>query len=113
VTTASGTGTSSASFTVESVVHDRSISIALRRNLVVRGVVTAGGFTACAANVPVRVQRRVAGVWRTIARTLTGDVGGYRVRVPDRAGRYRTVAPRVEMGSDVCGRAVSRVVLNA
>src|SRR5437867_1801570 len=113
VTTSGGTGTSSASFTVESVVHDRSISIALRRHLVVRGVVTAGGFTACAANVPVRVQRRVAGVWRTIARTLTGDVGGYRVRVRDLAGRYRTVAPRVERAGDVCRRAVSRVAINA
>jgi len=75
-------------------------------------VVTAGGFGACTAGVPVRIQRRVAGVWRTFARTITGDAGGYRVRVRDRSGRYRTVAPRVEMGSDVCGRAVSRVAIN-
>jgi len=115
VTTAGGTGTSSSSFTVEPTFHGRSISIALRRHLVVRGVVTAeAGFDACAAGVPVRIQRRVAGVWRTIARTLTGDLGGYRVRVADRAGRYRSVAPRVEMGSsDICGRAVSRVAFNA
>ncbi len=115
VTTAGGTGTSSSSFTVEPTFHGRSISIALRRHLVVRGVVKAeAGFDACAAGVPVRIQRRVAGVWRTIARTLTGDLGGYRVRVADRAGRYRSVAPRVEMGSsDICGRAVSRVAFNA
>jgi hypothetical protein len=75
-------------------------------------VTAAGGFTACAANVPVRVQRRVGGVWRTIARTLTGDAGGYRTRVADRAGRYRSVAPRVERAGDVCRRAVSRVAIN-
>jgi hypothetical protein len=113
VTTPSGSGTSASNFTVEPTFHGRSISIALRRHLVVRGVVTAeGGFDACAAGVPVRIQRRVEGVWRTIARTLTGDVGGYRVRVADRPARYRTVAPRVEMGSDVCRRAVSRVATN-
>jgi hypothetical protein len=113
VTTAGGTGTSSTSFTVEPTFHARSISVALRRHLVVRGVVTAeGGFDACAAGVPVRIQLRVEGVWRTIARTLTADLGGYRVRVADRSGRYRTVAPRVEMGSDVCRRAVSRVAVN-
>lgn len=114
VTTPSGSGTSSTSFTVEPTFHGRSISIALRRHLVVRGAVTAAGeFDACAAGVPVRIQRRVEGAWRTIARTLTGDLGGYRVRVADRSGRYRTVAPRVEMASDVCGRAVSRVAINA
>jgi hypothetical protein len=75
-------------------------------------VTAAGGFAACASDVPVRVQRRVEGVWRTIARTLTGDLGGYRVRVPDRSGRYRSVAPRVERAGDVCRRAVSRVAIN-
>jgi len=81
---------------------------------VARGNVTVSdGFARCYRNVRVRIQRRVSGVWRTIDATFTDDTGFYRERIPDRAGRYRAVAPRVELANDICRRAVSRVVLNA
>jgi hypothetical protein len=71
------------------------------------------GFAACRRNVRVRIQRRMSGEWRTIEATLTDDTGFYRERIPDRSGRYRTVAPRVELANDTCRRAVSAVVRNA
>jgi hypothetical protein len=114
VTTAGGTGTSATNFTVVPTFHSRSISISLRRHLVVRGTVSAGGFGACIDDALVRIRRFVDGAWRTIATTHTNDDGFYRVRVPDRPGRYRALAPRQTLGdSDICGRALSRVAFNA
>jgi large repetitive protein len=114
VTTPGGTGTSSKNFTVVSTFHSRSISISLRRHLVVRGTVSAGGFDACADDALVRIRRFADGAWRTIATTHTNDDGFYRARVPDRPGRYRALAPRQTLGdSDICGRALSRVAFNA
>jgi len=114
VTTPAGTATSATNFTVLPTFHQRSISISLRRHLVVRGSVSAGGFDACAGDARVRILRFVNGAWRTIATTLTNDEGNYRVRVADRPGRYRALAPReTEGSSDICGRAMSRVAFNA
>jgi hypothetical protein len=93
--------------------HDRSVSLRLRRHLVARGTVTvSGGFAACYQNVPVRIQRRVGGIWRTIDSTVTDNTGFFRERIPDRAGKYRAVAPRLAVSNDVCRRAVSSVVTN-
>jgi len=81
---------------------------------VARGNVrVSDGFAACYRNVRVRIQRRVSGEWRTIDATFTNDTGFYRKRIPDRAGRYRAVAPKVELANDICRRAVSAVVRNA
>ena len=106
VTNASGTATSTATFTV-TATHERTISLDLRRHLVATGMVVANdGFAACAANVPVKIQRLRSGTWRTIDTTLTDVAGSYRERVRDRVGAYRAVAVRVELnsGADVCAR---------
>jgi hypothetical protein len=89
----------------------RSITLSLRKHLVARGKVSVGdGFTDCAASVPVKVQRRVSGQWRTVGRTTTTDTGAYKKRIRDRTGRYRALAPHVTLASgDVCPRAVSPV----
>jgi hypothetical protein len=95
-------------------VHARSVSLRLRKALVARGKVSVGdGFTDCAASVPVRIQRRVSGHWKTVGRTTTTDTGAYKKRIRNRHGRYRALAPTVKLGepvTDVCSRAVSRVV---
>jgi hypothetical protein len=111
VTTPGGTATSTADFTV-TTPHLRSITLSLRRHLVARGVVSveAGGPTTCVASVPVKIQRRSGGSWKTVGKTTTNDTGAYRRRIRDRAGRYRSVAPLITVGTDTCNRAVSNVV---
>jgi hypothetical protein len=108
VTTPSGTATSATNFTVTGPPHARTISLRLRDALVARGTVTVSdGFTACADSVPVKVQRRVSGKWKTVKSTTTSSTGTYRTRLRNRHGRYRSVAPMVVKGTDTCGRAVS------
>jgi hypothetical protein len=108
VTTDSGTATSATNFTVTGPAHARTISLRLRDALVARGMVTVSdGFTACADSVPVKVQRRVSGKWKTVKSTTTSTTGSYRTRLRNRHGRYRSVAPMVVKGTDTCGRAVS------
>jgi hypothetical protein len=111
VTTPGGTATSTSDFTV-TTAHLRSITLSLRRHLVARGVVSveAGAPTTCVASVPVKIQRRSGGSWKTVGKTTTNDTGAYRRRIRDRAGRYRSVAPLITVGTDTCNRAVSNVV---
>jgi IPT/TIG domain len=95
--------------------HARSVTLSLRKHLVARGRVSSTedpAFTDCVASVPVKVQRRVSGRWRTVRTTTTSSNGSYRRRIPDRPGRYRAVALRVSLGdpeTDLCFRAVSPV----
>jgi IPT/TIG domain len=89
--------------------HARSITLSLRRHLVARGkVIVLDGFTDCVASVPVRIQRRVSGPWRTIGRTTTTDTGAYKKRIKDRPGKYRSVAPPINP-LPLCFRANSPV----
>jgi hypothetical protein len=94
--------------------HARSITLKLKGALVARGKVSVGdGFTDCAASVPVKIQRRVSGHWKTVGKTTTTDTGAYKKRIRNRHGRYRSLAPKVNLGTpagDVCLRAKSRVV---
>jgi IPT/TIG domain len=92
--------------------HARSITLSLRRHLVARGRVRSledPAFTDCVASVPVKIQRRVSGRWRTVGRTTTTDTGVYRKRIKDRPGKYRSVAPPIDQFAGVCFRAVSSV----
>jgi hypothetical protein len=74
----------------------RSVTLRVVRSLVARGAVSAdNGFTACEAGVPVKIQRRVAGEWKTVRTTTTSPTGSYRRRLPDEAGRYRATAPKI------------------
>jgi hypothetical protein len=92
--------------------HTRSISLSLRKHLRARGRVSSTedpAFTDCVASVPVKIQRRRAGGWRTVGSTTTTDTGAYRKRIKDRPGRYRALAPKVTVNDEVCLRAVSPV----
>jgi IPT/TIG domain len=94
------------------VDHARSITLSLRRHLVAQGRVSSledPAFTDCVASVPVKIQRRVSGRWRTVGRTTTTDTGVYKKRIKDRPGKYRSVAPRIDQFNDLCFRAVSFV----
>ena len=113
VTTPSGTDTSGTKFNVKCGAATTINSLHLRRHLRVRGMVTVDdGFSACAGNVPVQIQRRRFGgaTWRTIVRLSTDDGGRYSAHVRNLPGRYRARAVRVTLATgDVCGRSASEV----
>jgi hypothetical protein len=92
----------------------RSVTLRVVSSLVARGAVSADdGFTACAASVPVKIQRRASGEWETLRTTITSPTGSYSRRIPDKHGRYRATAPRIGLsrfgGFSSCLRAVSPV----
>ncbi|HWC14785.1 MAG TPA: hypothetical protein VG929_09330 [Actinomycetota bacterium] len=92
-------------------VHDRTVALALKRHLMARGIVTTtGGHAACQGGVPVEVQRRSNGAWRTVANVTTTEDGAFRTRLGDGAGRYRVVARKLETPMGTCAGATSTVV---
>jgi hypothetical protein len=93
------------------VPHSRYVTLHLVRSLVARGVVSDDEFMDCAASVPVKIQRRVSGEWTTVRTTTTSPTGSYRRRIPDKAGRYRAMAPTFPRGvlPTLCPRAISPV----
>jgi hypothetical protein len=96
------------------VTHARSVSLSLRKHLVARGKVSSTedpAFTDCVASVPVKIQRRVSGHWKTVGSTTTSDTGAYKKRIKDKAGKYRARATNITLndGADICSRATSPV----
>jgi hypothetical protein len=106
VVTPTGTATSSTNFTVVSLRHSRDVSLNVGRKA--RGHVTVeGGFSACASDVPVKLQHRENGRWRSAGTTHTNSNGGFAIRVFD-FGTFRAIAKKVTLASgDVCLKAVS------
>jgi subtilisin-like proprotein convertase family protein len=113
VTTPTGTGTSAMNFTVTVSSHARNVSLNLP-GIKAKGLVTVqDGFTACAASVPVKLQRLVYGSWRNVASLSTGASGAFRVGGVTDAGKYRAVAKKVTLASgDTCLKATSPTVRN-
>jgi hypothetical protein len=60
----------------------------------------------CQVFRPVKVQRRTAGKWRTVAKGQTETGSRVRLDLVDRGGRYRAVVPR----KDDCRKGISAVV---
>ncbi|MGA9160521.1 MAG: hypothetical protein WB297_06605 [Actinomycetota bacterium] len=85
----------------------RAISIQLRGSLVVKGHVRAAE-AACVASVRVKIQRKYDGAWHTIAKDKTSSSGFYSQSLPDREGKYRAVAVKVQVDDLLSPRAVSR-----
>ena len=106
VTGPGGTGTSGEPFVVK---HARELSLNVTRKA--KGSVgVIDGFTACGVGVPVKVQHREDGRWRTIGKTLTNANRGYSVPGTQDPGTYRAVAKKVTIASgDVCLKDVSPI----
>jgi subtilisin family serine protease len=99
------------SATIESVSGSeftRMVSLRLRRHLVAAGRVDAPGApSSCFAGVRVNIRRD----GQQVAHTFTKDDGTFRVRIPDRNGRYVAVLPLLTTGGappDVCLGARSK-----
>ncbi len=55
------------------------------------------GFSDCAADVPVKVQRRAGGSWRLVGTTQSANDGAFVVPGTDEPGRYRALAKKVTL----------------
>ena len=105
VATPGGTGTSSTDFVVR---HARDISLTLGSSKASGDVSVTDGFAACASGVPVKVQYRDGGVWRTVASVLTNPSGNYSAGGVSASGRYRAIAGATTLDSgDRCVKDVS------
>jgi V8-like Glu-specific endopeptidase len=96
------------------VLHRMIVGIQLKGHLIVSGVLTAtDGFDACEIGAIVRVQRKEGRRWKGLKSTRTNAQGKYRMRIKDKKGRYRVVAPRGPVdSSNFCGVARSPVLRN-
>lgn len=82
----------------------RTVSLKLSKHVVATGRVSAPDASECAAGVPVKIKRKA----KTVGRAVTGDDGRYKVRLEDRTGRYRAVAPEAAAGGLTCLPARSK-----
>lgn len=91
--------------------HPRSVTLSLRKHLVARGTVSAtDGFQPCVTEVGVMLERRREGEWIPWHTTTTTQDGSYRMRIPDRRGRYRVIAETIQLSSGAhCISAASAV----
>jgi hypothetical protein len=111
VTSSNGTGTSANTFTIK---HLRSVSLSLSDKLTASGAVTVkDGTSACGSVLPVKIQHRVNGSWRTVGTATTTGTGSYSIRVSNHSGKFRARAVRTKLANgDVCGRATSGIVFH-
>jgi len=95
--------------------HERSITFKIKKSGAAKGVVSSTedpAFTDCAAAVPVKIQRKTSGGWKTVGKTTTDDNGAYAKKVKNKKGKqkFRALAPKVSLGdpvTDVCLKAKS------
>ena len=85
--------------------HKRTTTLAIKHGVASGKVTVPDGFTACAAKVPVQIQKG-----KKTAKTLrTAATGSFKTTLPGK-GSYRAVAPQVTAGGQLCLAAKSKVV---
>ena len=113
LTTPSGPATTSA-FTVTASVHARAISLTLsgRGTLKASGHVSVDdGYAPCQRFVPVVIKRFRHGRWNWVTTTSTKENGDFRASLPNRSGRYRAKAKKIQLvNGATCGGHLSNVV---
>jgi len=86
--------------------HARSITFKIKKSGAASGVVSSTedpAFTDCAAAVPVKIQRKTSGGWKTVGKATTTDTGSYSKKVKNKPGKqkFRALAPKVGLGDPV------------
>jgi hypothetical protein len=95
--------------------HARNITFKIKKSGAAKGVVSSTedpAFTDCVAAVPVKIQRKTSGGWKTVGKTTTTDTGSYSKKVKNKPGKqkFRALAPKVSLGdpvTDTCLKAKS------
>lgn len=83
------------------------MGLRLSRHLIASGRVLD---STCGQGRSIRVERRSRAGWVVLRTDVTNNNGYYRVRLPERAGRYRAVAPRLDTPEYRCLRGESQVI---
>jgi len=93
-------------------VVKRKVSLSLSAHVRASGKVSwpEGGPGDCFKNVPVKIQRKVGDVWKTVESTETNSQKEYSKLIADRTGKYRAKAPKVNLSDTlVCAKATSTI----
>jgi hypothetical protein len=110
-----GTSVQTATFTtgtVGPVQHSRTVTLKLSGALRMKGKVKSN-VADCTTGVSVKLQRKKkGGGWKTLKTVTTNDTGAYSGKVRNRPGKYRSVAPKVTVGSVECPKDASPVRKN-
>lgn len=95
--------------TAEVVLVDRALDLALRGHLRTHGTLVADE-EVCRSRVPVDIERKNSERWVVVGSTTTGADGDFELKIPDRSGRYRAVAPEAVFPEMTCTGATSQQV---
>ena len=90
--------------------HAMTVSLSLKKHLVASGqAVPQDSDPACAQSV-VEIARRSGGGWRKVKSVVTDEAGAFKVKLPDRTGKYQATVKVVttESGTDACLAAESQ-----
>lgn len=99
----------------QSKYHARKAVLTLSNHLKAKVKVTVpDGANVCRTSVPVRIQRKVAGKWKTIASATTNSLGETEKNLADKTGEYRALAPLVkkQANAHICKAAKSTVEIH-
>lgn len=78
----------------EPISHPLKLSLKLSGGLIASGRLTAvDGYLPCTRNAPVGIARKTASGWKLAGDGLTAEDGTYRIRVPNKPGRYAALSP--------------------
>ena len=95
----------------EPVTHPMRISLKLSGGLVASGRLTAAdGYVACTVNAPVGVAKKTKTGWKLVNDQRTNEDGKYRMRIPNKRGRYVAVSPEGSVDEfNLCSSAESPI----
>jgi hypothetical protein len=85
---------------------DRSVALALRGHLQARGSVISDE-QVCREGVSVILERKASEGWVAVGSTSSREDGSFELKISDRKGRYRAVAPETSVAEVTCIRTVS------
>ena len=111
VTTAGGTATSIAIFTVTTGPVARTVSFGFEQNSRVSGHVNVtNGTSACGSFVPVMIQKQKNGSWKWVDTTATNGNGNFKTYIPPSNGKFRAKVNKLTLANGVlCGGDASNV----
>lgn len=96
------------SATAQPASVERSVQLSLRRHLRTAGSVVSAD-PSCRSEVPVVIERAGSSGWVEVGSTTTDPEGVFALKLNDRSGRYRALAPETRLPERTCLSGVSTI----